>query len=57
MNTPTVQPKLNNRTGDIGYRVGISGISKALFFDKPELAQLRDQINLILKDTDSGSSA
>ena len=51
MRSNTVEPRLNRKTGHVGYLVKVDGVSHGLFFTDEELAALSANIDTALGGT------
>lgn len=50
MSRPTLEPRWHGASGQLGYRLSIEGVNKALFFKRAELEALRSLIANVLED-------
>ncbi|WP_198537286.1 hypothetical protein [Mycobacteroides chelonae] len=50
--TPTLEPLWCKETQQVGYKLR-NGSSRALFFDKHELAELQSLIAMVLEDSNA----
>jgi hypothetical protein len=46
---PTLEPLWHKQANRLGYRLGIEGVNKCLFFDRAELEALRSLITDVLE--------
>jgi hypothetical protein len=51
MTQPTLEPLWHKATNQVGYRLSIEGVNKALFFGREELETLQSLITDVLKDS------
>lgn len=52
MSRPTLEPVWHKQANRLGYRLGIEGVNKALFFKRAELEALQSLIANVLEGND-----